>query len=168
MTHRLTRDGAALPATASDGGSDSLRQVPPQPPKCAQRQGTDPHMKGDGEFNSNAGMLAQMNKVLTQRGWDVAPDRLLDIQSLKTRVAGLPLHHHAFRHVRADRQEQFAFMLDTQSPVQRSDAPGDLDDGRLIYHRDRTAWQRPLRPEPRYAATVKFVDAYLTWHRAPW
>ncbi|MCC2673688.1 MAG: hypothetical protein K0R58_635 [Ramlibacter sp.] len=123
-------------------------------------------MKGDGEFDSNAAMLAQMDKVLTGRGWDVAPDRLLDVQSLKDRgsLGFLFVTTHSGMFGPTDREE-FAFMLDTQvSVLNEATHQADLDAGRLIYHRDRTTWQRfGFGRNPRYAATVKFVDEYLTF-----
>lgn len=121
-------------------------------------------MKGQGEFNSNAGMLAQMDKVLKDRGWKVAPERLLTIASLKAmREPGfvfVTTHSGIFG---PTGQKQFAFMLETQVSVFNEDEnKADLDEGRLIYHRDRTDWQRyGLGSQPRYAATAKFVTRYM-------
>jgi hypothetical protein len=121
-------------------------------------------MKGAGEFDTNAPMLARMGKALTERGWKVAPDRLLTIESLKNRgkmgFLFVTTHSGIFG---PTGQKEFAFMLETQvSAFNEGENKADLSDGSLIYHRDRTSWQRfGLGAQPRYAATAKFVSKYM-------
>lgn len=108
--------------------------------------------------------LARMASALKERGWQVAPDRALTVDALRNRgelgFFFLTSHSGLFG---PEGEKEFSVMTDTVVTVANELAyAGELFAGRLIYHRDRTLWQRLGRADsPRYAITTRFVRQYL-------
>lgn len=122
----------------------------------------------ENEFADGIPLMRTMGEALRERGWKVDPQRALTIQALKNAgtVGFLYLNSHSATWGPTGREE-FSVMLDDEaSTLSELTHHGDLDDGTLIYHRDRTLWQSLGRgAPPRYAATAKFVGKYLGFAR---
>lgn len=118
----------------------------------------------ENEFADGIPLMRTMAQALKARGWTVPSQRALTIAALKNlgEVGFLYLNSHSALWGPSGR-EQFSVMLDDEATLASELAThGDLDDGSLMYHRDRTLWQTLGRGHPpRYAATAKFVTKYL-------
>lgn len=118
----------------------------------------------ENEFADGIPLMRTMAAALKARGWTVPSQRALTIEALKNlgEVGFLYLNSHSA--VWGPKgHEQFSVMLDDEATLASElDTKADLDDGSLMYHRDRTLWQTLGKGSPpRYAATAKFVAKYL-------
>ncbi|MBX3608929.1 MAG: hypothetical protein KF871_03460 [Hydrogenophaga sp.] len=108
--------------------------------------------------------LARMGKALEERGWVVAEGRALTVERLMS--LGEPGFLFMTSHsglFGPGEDKEFSVMTDTVVTVGNELALiAELATGRLIYHRDRTLWQRLGRgSSPRYAITTAFVRRYF-------
>jgi hypothetical protein len=115
------------------------------------------------EFLDGAPAMGRMSLALKERGWTVGPGSGLTVDALKGGELGflfLTSHSGEFGPTGA---KAFALMTDDEvSPLGDLDHAGDLSDGNLIYHRDRTFKQAlGFGNSPRYAITAKFVRKYM-------
>lgn len=108
--------------------------------------------------------MARMNAALKARDWRVATDRALTVEALKNlgELGFLFMTSHSGL-LGPQGEKQFAVMTDTVVTVRNEiDYFDELWSGRLIYHRDRTNWQRLGHGSaPRYAITAEFVRKYM-------
>lgn len=118
----------------------------------------------DQDFEHGIGTMTRMADALTDVGWKAAPERALTVDALKNRGELGFLYITSHSGIFGPKgSEQFAIMTDTQVSVfNESEYGEDMKDGSLIYHRDRSNWQRyGLGRQPRYAITAGFVAKYL-------
>lgn len=118
----------------------------------------------ENEFADGIPLMRKMDAALKARGWKVDPQRALTIAALRNvgEVGFLYINSHSAKWGPKGKEE-FSVMLDDEaSTVSELSHLGDLNDGALMYHRDRTLWQTLGRgTPPRYAATAQFVSKYL-------
>ena len=116
------------------------------------------------EFEAGAGAMSQMSRALRERGWKVGQNTALTVEALKSggQLGFLFLTSHSGQ-LGPEGKKEFAVMTETEVTVANElGYLADLRDGSLIYHRDRTNWQRfGLSKSPRYAVTAAFVNKYL-------
>lgn len=118
----------------------------------------------DPDFAPGIPTMGRMAKALAERGWTVAPERSLTVDALKNRgeLGFFYFTSHSAAFGPGDEQE-FAVMTETEVTVASElGYATDLFDGSLIYHRDRSTWQRfGFHKNPRYAVTTKFVEKHF-------
>ena len=116
------------------------------------------------EFTDGVPAMRRMAKALDTRGWIPGGPRPLTLAALQsaTQLGFLFLTSHSGMFGPTG-DKHFAMMVDDEvTLINEVSHSEELDGGSLIYHRDRTDWQRfGLGKNPRYAITSRFVDANL-------
>lgn len=109
-------------------------------------------------------LMDRMSNALAQSGWSVTAKPSLPIDTLKSQgtLGFLFLTSHAGV-LGPKGEEQFAMITDDLATGDNDEKfKADLDDGNLIYHRDRRILERiGINDGLRYAITEKFVSRYL-------
>jgi hypothetical protein len=114
-------------------------------------------------FADSGPVMDRMSDALFQSGWSVTARRDLHIDTLKSsRTLGfLFLTAHSGT-VGPKDATQFAMITDDLATSGNDETfQADLDDGTLIYHRDRKFLEEFFNRGLRYAITEKFVSKYL-------
>lgn len=108
--------------------------------------------------------LAHMADALKERGWNVGSDHVLTLAALRSKeeLGFLYLNAHG-GNFGPTGSKQYAMITEDEVTVASEVAHADeLDDGTLVYSRDRTNWQRlGLSRNPHYAITAKFITKNL-------
>jgi hypothetical protein len=117
----------------------------------------------DQVFADSGPVMDRMSEGLFQSGWSVTTQRALHIDMLRsTGTLGflfLTAHSGIIGPTGA---KQFAMITDDLATSDNDEKfQADLDDGTLIYHRDRKFLEEVFNRGLRYAITEKFVSKYL-------
>lgn len=117
----------------------------------------------DQVFADSRPLMDRMSQALFESGWSVTMRPALNIDMLRSsRTLGfLFLTAHAGI-IGPTGEKQFAMITDDLATSDNDETfKADLDDGTLIYHRDRKFLETVFNRGLRYAITEKFVSRYL-------
>ncbi|MET4578792.1 hypothetical protein [Ottowia thiooxydans] len=165
----------AKAASASEPHSADIAKLVPKAGASMQVPGSDQTvllkmMKDPASFSPEGdAALAQAKAALEKRGWTVPAQHALTVDALKNigqpGLLYLNTHGAVFgTESGRDAYQDYSITTDTFISGDLDEAyKDDLDNRRLIYHRDRSYWAEIVegKHRPKYAVTSFFISKYI-------
>jgi hypothetical protein len=162
----FTDNWRPLPQSQLASAQSVLKKAAPSALLQQELPGSDQALMlsdSDQAFADSGPLMARMSDGLFQSGWSVTTQQALHIDMLKSpRTLGFLFLTAHSGIIGPTGEKQFAMITDDLATSDNDESfKADLDDGTLIYHRDRKFLEGLFNRGLRYAITEKFVSRYL-------